>query len=80
MLFRDLAAELSKTGRVKLESEVIERLGKKEREIKTFILAVPSNPPRAIYRKNLREDAAEFLSREVPPQVLHSILGSIAGL
>ena len=62
MQFKDLAEEMSKVSPVKLTGEVVERKGKKDRAIKTFMLVAQGNPRRAIYRKNLRVDGAAFLT------------------
>lgn len=80
MKFKDLAEQMSKESPVKLTGEVVERFGKKDRPIKTFMLVAQGNPRRAIYRKNLRVDGDAFLASEVPAGVMQSIKGEIVGL
>ena len=80
MQFKDLAEEMSKVSPVKLTGEVVERKGKKDRAIKTFMLVAQGNPRRAIYRKNLRVDGAAFLTSEVPAGVMQTIKGELVAL
>ena len=80
MQFKDLAEQMSKESPVKLTGEVVERLGKKDRAIQTFMLVAQTNPRRAIYRKNLRVDGATFLASEVPAGVMLTIKGELVGL
>ena len=80
MQFKDLAEQLSKESPVRLTGEVVERVGKNDRVIKTFMLVAQGNPRRAIYRKNLRVDGPAFLASEVPAGVMQSIKGGIVGL
>ena len=80
MKFAELAEQMSKESPVRLTGEVVERLGKKDRPIKTFMLVAQGNPRRAIYRKNLRVDGAAFLASEVPAGVMQTIKGEIVGL
>jgi hypothetical protein len=80
MQFKDLAEQMSKESPVKLTGEVVERKGKKDRPIQTFMLVAQGNPRRAIYRKNLRVDGAAFLASEVPTGVMQTIKGEIVGL
>ena len=80
MQFKDLAEQMSKESPVKLTGEVVERKGKKDRAIQTFMLVAQGNPRRAIYRKNLRVDGAAFLASEVPAGVMQSIKGELVAL
>jgi hypothetical protein len=80
MQFKDLAEQMSKESPVKLIGEVVERKGKKDRPIKTFMLVAQGNPRRAIYRKNLRVDGPAFLASEVPAGVMQTIKGEIVAL
>ena len=80
MQFKDLAEEMSKVSPVKLTGEIVERLGKDARDIKTFMLVAQGNPRRAIYRKNLRVDGAAFLASEVPAGVMQTIKGELVAL
>jgi hypothetical protein len=74
MQFKDLATQLAGQSREPLEGTVIEREGKKEgRQISTFVLRTTTRPPRTLYRKNLRTEAASFLDSEVPPRILDNI-------
>ena len=52
---------------------VLTRTGKKDRQINTFVLRTETNPPRTLYKKNLRVEPAAFLDGEVPSRVLENI-------
>lgn len=74
MQFKELAAQLASQSAEPLEGAVIERTGKKEgRQINTYVLRAETNPPRTLYKKNLRTEPATFLETEVPARVLENI-------
>lgn len=74
MQFKDLATELAPQSSEGLDVSVIERTGKKERTINTFVLRTETNPPRTLYKKNLRIEPGAFLEAQVPARVLENIL------
>jgi hypothetical protein len=73
MQFKELAEQLQPQSAEPLEGEVIERTGKKDRQINTFVLRTATRPPRTLYRKNLRTEVASFLEAEVPAPILANI-------
>lgn len=78
MKYRELAERLAEQSVAGLEVSVLDRRGKVrhnkgDKEIKTFVLMTQTNPPRALYRKNLRVEPAAFLEQEVPEVVLTNI-------
>ena len=78
MQFKELASQLAPQSAETLEGSVITRTGKKERQINTFVLRAETNPPRTLYKKNLRVEPATFLDSEVPARVLHDVKQKIA--
>src|SRR5262249_12343429 len=74
MQFKDLAEQLAGQSAEPLEGTILERQGKKEgRQINTFVLRTATRPPRTLYRKNLRTEAAPFLESEVRSRILDTI-------
>jgi hypothetical protein len=71
--YKELATQLADQSAEPLEGTVITRTGKKERQINTFVLRTETNPPRTLYKKNLRVEPATFLDSEVPARVLHDV-------
>jgi hypothetical protein len=71
--FKDLATQLATQSAEPLEGAVITRTGKKDRQINTYVLRAETNPPRTLYKKNLRVEPAAFLDAEVPARVLENI-------
>jgi hypothetical protein len=78
MKYRELPERLGEQSLYPLEISVLDRTGKVrhnkgDKAIKTFVLFAQSNPPRAIYRKNLRIEPGQFLEADVPAKVLENI-------
>ena len=85
MQWKDLAAELNKQSAEPLEGTVVnspikKRLRAVERGVNverthtnTFVIRTVGRPPRILYRKNVKNELAQFMESEVPPRVLENI-------